>query len=446
MPLSAIIGDQTIIGPDLSPDEWNDLKWEHKKGLPVIMRCCGAKGHLRTSKNGLQHFYHAPGSEPCSWGPESLAHLKLKNEIYQICKAAGWKSSIEYTSIVGDWRADVYAENYDKKIVFEVQLTKIPLTELKERDLKYKRYGIESYWILKNKSKYPLNDYQGFEELSHTHYIDGYYSSGTKYASLEESLNKSKYFIPKDVISICINPDTHILVTEDDEEILLSEWINSILDGSYQLYLLKIREEYQYYYNLRQIARPILNEVHDLHCRIFPLIDDLNKQYAIFKNNSIENSHYIKENFRDCYNYKKEMTKFFFGKVLSEKLGWKWLRDDYDSWKILHLKTSEQLYEIQKLSKDALKIIDKFEMLIKGLSYEIQSNSKTTIKTPVTPLSRKTVRFEANSNLTDNWLIASNGMKHQVIPGLSVDMDQQIALEFEKKGFGRIVSNKREDD
>jgi hypothetical protein len=45
VPLKAIIDGETIIGPDLSKEEWTTLKSRHKKGLTITMGCCGAPGH-----------------------------------------------------------------------------------------------------------------------------------------------------------------------------------------------------------------------------------------------------------------------------------------------------------------------------------------------------------------------------------------------------------------
>ena len=42
VPLKAIVDEEIIIGPDLSKEEWADLKSRHRKGLPVRMGCCGA--------------------------------------------------------------------------------------------------------------------------------------------------------------------------------------------------------------------------------------------------------------------------------------------------------------------------------------------------------------------------------------------------------------------
>lgn len=119
MPLSAKIEDKIVIGPDLSKDEWEDLKRKHRDGLTVTMTCCGANGHLRTSKKGHQHFYHESGSV-CGSASESLEHLEIKYQIYRLCRDAGWETFVEYRSEDGDWIADVYTKNAEKQIVFEV--------------------------------------------------------------------------------------------------------------------------------------------------------------------------------------------------------------------------------------------------------------------------------------------------------------------------------------
>jgi len=441
------------------------------------MSCCGAKGHLRTSKKGLQHFYHAAKSGPCTWEHESLAHLEIKNEIYQICKTAGWRTDVEYVSEEGDWRADVYAENNNKKIVFEVQLTKIPLNTLKDRDIKYKKAGIESYWILKNKSNYHLSDYQGFEEeFDCIPYLNDYFSTEPGC----ENPNKFRYYIPKDVIALDINLEKRLAVIPDDEVISLRELINIILDGKFQLKLLKTYEQYQFDCDLRVTAKPILEDVYKSHMKIIFSIKELKRQYAIFKNNKLKNYDIIKENFNICYNSKSVTTKLFFGSVLSPKLGWKWLKSQYSTHiqHVLYLQTYEQIFEIQKLLKEVTLIIDQFEKLIQGLAIEINSNlitekqkepkekvhksefplnskqdihqkqnisnsltSKHNQESNIAALPREIVRFEANLDLSDNWLVDSNGMRYQVILGLPVQMTKQVAEEFEKKGFGRIVQD-----
>ena len=483
MPLSAIIEDQRIIGPDLSQEEWNNLKQRHRSGLPVLMGCCSAPGHLRTSKKGLQHFYHASKSADCNWEHESLAHLEIKNEIYQICKAAGWEASVEFISADNDWRADVYTQKNDKTIVFEIQLTRIPLETLKERDAKYRKLGFESYWILKNKASYQLNDSRGFRgDLGELPYVDYYFSNEPG----KENPNEYQFFIPKDIIAIDIILERRLLRMDYGKNITLNEWVNSILNGEYQLKLLKICEEYEYLSNLRKIAKPILEEVESSQTRIIELIRELKRQYAIFKNNSFTDSPYIRENFHICYSIKKEMTKYFYGTVRSKKLGWKWLKSEYYSHieHVLHLKTIDQLFSIEKLSKEAIPLIDKFETQLETLASNIQENKiiekKTDFKEKIhqsgpsknhfpiksrrvfvpnsitlnpneaisnssqdriKPL-QEFVQFEPKLDLSTNWLEDSDGIHYQVVPGLPGGMVLKAATEFEKKGFGRIIKKK----
>jgi len=378
MPLKAIINGEMVVAPDVSHESWLELKRQHKKGLSVLMSC-GAKGHLRTSKHGLQHFYHATDSEKCNCESESLAHIEIKNEIYQICKSAGWSSQVEYTSEKGDWRADVFTEKGDKKIVFEVQLTKIPLEILEDRDIKYRDAGIESYWLLKGKSGYPLSDYRYFDEqIAELCYVDSFWSSDPD----AENPNQYKFFIPKGIFGIDINPQTRLLDTGISENISISSWINSVLDGVFQSDLDKISEEYEYLSTVRKVAKTILQDVHSSHERIKTLFNELKRQYAIFKSNSLNDFPQIRDNIHTCYEYKKEINKFFFGQVLSTKLGWKWIQVSYLSYTIhvLHLQSFEQIFEIQKRSKEASEKIDKFESLLKTISADIGSNIKKELK------------------------------------------------------------------
>ena len=149
MPLKAIVDGETIIGPDLSKEEWTTLKTRHKKGLAITMGCCGAPGHLRISKKGIQHFYHAVDTG-CHYEEESREHLEIKYQVYQVCKSEGWETSVEFPAPDRTWISDVYATRDDRKIVFEIQISTISPNDLEERDRKYRNEGIESYWLLDN--------------------------------------------------------------------------------------------------------------------------------------------------------------------------------------------------------------------------------------------------------------------------------------------------------
>lgn len=53
-------------------------------------------------------------------------------------------------------------------------------------------------------------------------------------------------------------------------------------------------------------------------------------------------------------------------------------------------------------------------------------------------LSRE-VTFQSNLNNSDNWLVTSGGTRVQIIRGLPQKMDIEHALEFQEKGFGKII-------
>ena len=149
MPLKAIVEGETIIGPDLSKEEWTTLKSRHKKGLTITMGCCGAPGHLRISKKGTQHFYHAIDTG-CNYEQESREHLEIKYQIYRTCKSENWETYVEFPAPDRTWISDVYAIRDGRKIVFEIQISTISPNVLEERDRKYRDEGIESYWLLDN--------------------------------------------------------------------------------------------------------------------------------------------------------------------------------------------------------------------------------------------------------------------------------------------------------
>ena len=148
MPLRAIINDVDIIAPLLNSEEWEQLKIDIKKNKYFVkLPCCGQQGFLRTSKTGLNHFYHKHDDKICNWKPESAEHLKLKYEILKACQESGWTAIPEYSE--NDWRADVFAYNGKNRLAFEVQLSKQTYEETIERQNKYTRDKVRGCWFFK---------------------------------------------------------------------------------------------------------------------------------------------------------------------------------------------------------------------------------------------------------------------------------------------------------
>jgi competence protein CoiA len=257
VPLTAIVEGETVIGPDLSGEEWDELKLRHKKGLMVTMACCGGPGHLRLSKKGTQHFYHAVDTG-CTYEQESREHLEIKYRIYRACKAEGWETYVEYPAPDRTWISDVYAARDGRKIVFEIQLSAISPEVLEERERKYRDKGIESYWLLENfldrslvfASWYDACVNQGDERHGDTiPYLDPFFfSTGTE----------NQIFIAKGIRSIGLKAKNQTLFSTNNPEIPLAVWVREVLKGNYQRYLDESAAAFQQKHFLKGMAAPAL--------------------------------------------------------------------------------------------------------------------------------------------------------------------------------------------
>ena len=267
MPLKAIVAGETIIGPDLSQEEWTTLKSRHKKGLTITMGCCGAPGHLRISKKGTQHFYHAVDAG-CNYAEESKEHLEIKYQIYRTCKSENWETYVEFPAPDRTWISDVYAIRNDRKIVFEIQITTLSPNVLEERDRKYRNEGIESYWLLDNflerskdfNSWYHSNLNEEDDRLGETiPYIDN---------SIFETGPENHIFIAKGIRSVGLNAKEQTLFTTNNKEIPLAVWIREVLKGNYQNYLKETAAAYHHKRQLKNLAAPLLIQFREFYQKI----------------------------------------------------------------------------------------------------------------------------------------------------------------------------------
>ncbi len=147
MPLRAVIDGRTVMGPDLSREEWDRLARRHRSGLAIAMPCCGAPGHPRRSRSGTQHFYHAVRTG-CQYADESAEHLAIKERVYRACRSRGWEAYTEFPAPGCSSIPDVFAEKDGRMIAFEIQISSLSPDLLEERDRKYRRAGIESWWLI----------------------------------------------------------------------------------------------------------------------------------------------------------------------------------------------------------------------------------------------------------------------------------------------------------
>jgi len=147
VPLTAIVDGETIIGPDLSTEEWTAWnpgikRTHHNDGL---LRCAGT---CKDIKKGDQHFYHAVDTG-CNYAEESREHLEIKYQIYRTCKSENWETYVEFPAPDRTWISDVYAIRMAGKLFLKYRSAPSLEGPGRERQ-EIPDEGIESYWLLDN--------------------------------------------------------------------------------------------------------------------------------------------------------------------------------------------------------------------------------------------------------------------------------------------------------
>ncbi len=445
IPLSAIINGERVIAPDLSDSEWSELKAQHGEGLAVTMPCCGMSGHLRTSKCGLKHFYHAHKSKECGGKPESLDHLRLKNQIYQICRAEGWDAQPEYQSPAGDWRADVYATRGERSVVFEVQLSKISQEELQEREEKYARDGIESYWLLRNY----LDLLFYYEMDDEEDCLDCLNLDESEFSLTHEKF----YYVQKGIRTIGINSDNQTLCTTKNPSTGLMDWVKYTLSGDYSHYLVEYKAQYQRYIKLRKSALPVLYELEELEqkCDEYQLAPyDL---YAIFNDNTWDDCANLKEESKLMYTSFRRI-KNTLTDICSPRNGFMWRTDPHSGSKYRQFKliSEHQISSIHEQVRDLKEVEAKFSSRFNDLRCYLEKNPRKNLNV-VRRIRRETlhkpnnreheqeekVDFEFAKVLPTLTLESQRREKYNNPYGCTWSINKDDAIEFEQKGYGKIV-------
>lgn len=257
MPLRAVIDRKTIIAPDLTDREWEELKRRHKKGLAIAMGCCGAPGHLRISRKGTRHFYHATDTG-CHYEEESKEHLEIKYQVYRACQAAGWEATVEFPAPDRSWIADVYASRDHRKLVFEIQISTISPEELAERDRKYRDAGIEAYWLL----DHFLGREKDFAAGYDAHLSGEDELPGKTIPYIDPSLfatgTENQIFIAKGIRSAGLDAKKQTLFSTNNPAIPLAIWVKEVLNGNYGSYLEETAAAFERKRRLKDRAGPAL--------------------------------------------------------------------------------------------------------------------------------------------------------------------------------------------
>lgn len=160
---------------DITKDAFQIRKKYHEKNL--MLSCCECEQDLMVSgsKYDRLHFKHKPGHDYCTLADgkltpqeheryteilkskESDRHKELKNKIGELLRSVPNIDidtiSIDNKFIVkenGKRKPDVYCKFHDKEIVFEIQLSDLPLGYILSRYEFYKSHGMYLIWILDN--------------------------------------------------------------------------------------------------------------------------------------------------------------------------------------------------------------------------------------------------------------------------------------------------------
>lgn len=136
-----------IYASDFSDDDWMSLKNEYVLG-EFIMPCCLSPAIPKTSPNFTKFFSHKHNE--CSTNPETIWHREVKEQFYLALISLGIAPRLEFCNPVkpSEWRADIYFEINDRKICIEIQHSYQHLRTYLKRQERYKKYGIECYWLV----------------------------------------------------------------------------------------------------------------------------------------------------------------------------------------------------------------------------------------------------------------------------------------------------------
>jgi competence protein CoiA len=362
VPLKAVVDGATIIGPDLSLEEWNELRVRHKKGLPVTMACCGEPGHLRTSRRGMQHFYHAVDTG-CRYEEESREHLEIKYLIYRICKSEQWETYVEFSATDRTWIADVCAIRDDRMVVFEIQISSISPGELEERDIKYRNEGVESYWLLDNflgRSRDFAAGYKAFlsendeRPAGKIPYLDD---------SLFETGPENHIFVTQGIRSVGLQAKNQTLFTTNNPEISLEVWVKEALKGNYRRYLEESAAGCHHKRRLKDLAAPSLHRFREFYLTIVrngTYRKKTDSRYrAVKADGTLRRAPKLQKKF-DEISAEIDWLEREYRSMMAESYGlfsWKKSRNDGTLWPVFRLESESKIIQLQ----ECVKVLDRWE-------------------------------------------------------------------------------------
>jgi hypothetical protein len=129
----------------MSPRAWEELKASYRN-RDLTAPCCGAAVVPVRSPTGWQFFRHKPNTV-CAVR-ESLAHIVCKSIMARAAVRLGLDVTTEARADDGTWVADVLVRHSRWTVALEVQLSRIPLAAIQDRQERYREAGIRGAWLV----------------------------------------------------------------------------------------------------------------------------------------------------------------------------------------------------------------------------------------------------------------------------------------------------------
>ena len=150
MPLHAVAASGVIFRAwEITPEDWESLRRDYRD-LGLTAPCCGAAVVPVRSSRGWRFFRHQADAA-CSAG-ETPEHIVCKTIIARAAAELGFEVRTEARAPDGGWTADVLVRRPDwtgdTAIAIEVQLSRIPLCEIEDRQERYEIAGIRGAWLV----------------------------------------------------------------------------------------------------------------------------------------------------------------------------------------------------------------------------------------------------------------------------------------------------------
>jgi hypothetical protein len=150
VPLHALTASGAVVRAwEITPEDWVALKRDYRD-LGLTAPCCGAAVVPVRSSRGCRFFRHQADAA-CSVG-ETPEHIVCKTIIARAAAELGFEVRTEARAPDGGWTADVLVRRPDwtgdTAVAIEVQLSRIPLSEIEDRQERYEAAGIRGAWLV----------------------------------------------------------------------------------------------------------------------------------------------------------------------------------------------------------------------------------------------------------------------------------------------------------